>query len=191
MIDTLAIPVSTRDHVRGLQTAPATLLAYGDFACRYCAQAHPVVRELLLKYRTTLRFVFRHNPRGDLHEGARLAAHAAEAAGVQGQFWAMHDMLFERREPISEQRVAGYAALLELDVSRFYADLHSTEIATRVREDEIGGLRSGVISTPTFFINGRHFRDKPDLETLSMAIAFRLLSSSHEKKRVVPSSKRL
>src|SRR3954464_14667593 len=161
MIDTLTVGVSSRDHLRGLETAPVTLLAYGDFACRHCAQAYPVVRELLLKYRTTLRFVFRHNPRGDVHEGALLGAPAAGAAGVQGQFWAMHDMLFERREPISEQHLVGYAMLLNLDASRFRADLNSPAIASRVREDEIGGLRSGVISTPAFFINGRHFRDKP------------------------------
>ena len=191
MIDTLAIGVSARDHIRGLETAPITLLAYGDFACRYCAQAYPVVRELLLKYRTTLRFVFRHNPRGELHEGARLAAHAAEAAAVQGQFWAMHDMLFERREPISEQHLVGYATLLSLDLARFRTDLYSAAVANRVREDEIGGLHSGVVGTPTFFINGRHFRDKPDLETLSMAIAFRLLSSSHDKRRAAPSTKLL
>jgi protein-disulfide isomerase len=183
MTDILTVDVSSRDHLRGLQTAPVTLLAYGDFACRYCAQAHPVVRELLLKYRMTLRFVFRHNPRGELHEGARLAAYGAEAAAVQGQFWPMHDMLFEHREPISEQRLVSYATLLNLDLSRFQADLYAPEIASRVREDEIGGLRSGVVGTPTFFINGRHFRDKPDFETLSMAIAFRLLSSSHQRRR--------
>jgi protein-disulfide isomerase len=191
MNETLSTGVCAQDHVRGPRTAPVTLLAYGDFACRYCAQAYPVVRELLLKYQTTLRFVFRHHPRGDLHEGARLAAHAAEAAGAQGQFWAMHDMLFERREPISEQRLAGYAALLALDPSRFRADLHSPAVAARVHEEEVGGLRSGVISTPTFFVNGRHFRDKPDLERLSMAIAFRSLSSSREKRRALASTKLL
>jgi protein-disulfide isomerase len=191
MIDNLAVGVSAQDHVRGLETAPVTLLEYGDFACRYCAQAYPVVRELLLKYQTTLRFVFRHNPRGELHEGALLAAHASEAAGVQGQFWAMHDMLFERRETISEQRLVGYAMLLGLDSSRFRADLYSAAVATRVREDEIGGLRSGVVGTPTFFINGCHFRDRPDLETLSMAIAFRLVSSGQAKGRLRPSMKPL
>ena len=191
MIDTLAIGVSNHDHVRGPQTADVTLLEYGDFACRYCAQAYPVVRELLLKYQTTLRFVFRHNPRGEIHEGALLAAHAAEAAGAQGQFWSMHDVLFERREPINEQRLLGYAALLDLDVPRFRDDLHSRAVADRVRQDEIGGLRSGVVGTPAFFINGRHFRDKPDLETLSMAIAFRLLSSPRAKRQATASSKRL
>jgi protein-disulfide isomerase len=134
------------------------------------------VQELLVQYRTTLRFVFRHNPLGDLHEGARLAAHAAEAAEKQGRFWAMHDLLFERREPITKQRLEGYAALLELDVQRFRDDLSSPEIARRVREDEVGGLHSGVVSSPTFFVNGRHFRDKPDLETLFMAVGFSLLS---------------
>jgi len=178
MIENLTICVSARDHVRGAQPAQVTLIEYGDFACPYCARAFPVVQELLLQYRTTLRFVFRHNPLGELHEGARLAAHAAEAAGEQGKFWAMHDLLFERREPVSQQRLESYAALLELDVQRFRSALHSPAIGSRVREDEIGALRSGVVGTPTFFVNGRHFRDKPDLETLGAAIGFGLLSSS-------------
>jgi protein-disulfide isomerase len=180
--DMLTVCVSARDHVRGAPSARVTLLEYGDFACLFCARAFPVVQELLLRYRTTLRFVFRHNPRGDLHEGARLAAHAVEAAGKQGKFWAMHDLLFERREPFSAQRLEGYATLLELDAERFRRDLASHEIAHRVREDEIGGLRSGVVGTPTFFINGRHFRDKPDLETLFVAIGFSLLSAGSGKR---------
>jgi protein-disulfide isomerase len=190
MIDMLAIDVSPRDYVRGLGSAPVTLLEYGDFACPFCAKACPVVRELLLKYSTALRFVFRHNPRGGLHDGARLAAHAAEAAGAQGHFLAMPAMLFGRRSPINVHRLVGYASLLGLDVSRFRADLYSSEVATRVRADEIGGLRSGVIGTPTFFINGRHFRDKPDLEALSLMIALRLLSSTHLQRGAAPATQR-
>jgi protein-disulfide isomerase len=185
MIETLAICVSARDHVRGAPAAQVTLLEYGDFACPFCARAFPVVQELLLQYRTTLRFVFRHNPLGGLHEGARLAAHAAEAAGNQGKFWAMHDLLFERHAPITKRRLDGYAALLGLDVQRFRCDRDSQQIAQRVRDDEIGGLRSGVVGTPTFFVNGRHFRDKPDLETLFMAVGFSLLSATSGKSRVV------
>ena len=184
MIENLAVCVSARDHVRGAARARVTLVEYGDFGCLYCARAFPIVQELLLHYRTTLCFVFRHNPLGEPHEGARWAAHAAEAAGKQGKFWAMHDLLFERGEPVGQPRLEGYAALLELDVQRFRSDLHSPEVARSVREDEIGALRSGVIGTPTFFVNGRHFHDKPDLETLFMAIGFSLLSSASAKNRL-------
>ena len=115
MIENLAVCVSARDHVRGAARARVTLVEYGDFGCLYCARAFPIVQELLLHYRTTLRLVFRHNPLGEPHEGARLAAHAAEAAGKQGKFWAMHDLLFERGEPAGQPRLEGHAALLELD----------------------------------------------------------------------------
>jgi protein-disulfide isomerase len=171
MINSLSVAVSERDHLRGPESARLTLVEYGDFACPFCAQAYPVVRELLRRYPSELRFVFRHNPRGELHEGAHLAARAAEAANVQDKFWPMHDLLFERADgaPMSE-KVAACAAELGLDMQRFETDLLSPDVAQRVREDEVGGLRSGVVGTPTFFINGVHFRDKPDLETLSRAI---------------------
>jgi protein-disulfide isomerase len=177
MIDTLAVGISELDHVRGPELAPITLVEYGDFACPFCAAAYPVVRELLLHYRTTLRFVFRHNPRGELHPGANLAARGAEAAHSQGSFWPMHDLLFERGAPQSEVELCGYAALLGLDIERYRRELHSHEIAERVRRDELGGLKSGVVGTPTFFINGRRFHDKPDLDGLFRAIGAALLTS--------------
>ncbi len=171
MIDSLQAPVTQRDHVRGLLSARVTLVEYADFACPFCAAAFPVVKQLLARNRAELCLVFRHNPRGELHEGAHLAAKAAEAAAFQGQFWSMHDLLFERRGAITERGLLRDAARLGLDVEIFASDLYSRAVAARVREDELGGLRSGVIGTPTFFINGAHFRDKPDLPTLERAIA--------------------
>ena len=97
----------------------------------------------------------------------------------------MHDLLFGRHAPITKRRLDGYAALLGLDVQRFRCDRDSQQIAQRVRDDENGGLRSGVVGTPTFFVNGRHFRDKPDLETLFMAVGFSLLSATSGKSRDV------
>ena len=170
MIETLQIAVSARDHLRGFESAPITLVEYGDFACPFCSKSYPAIHELLNRYRSSLRFVFRHNPRREAHPGAHLAAQAAEAAALQGQFWAMHDLLFERGVPISDRIASRYALELELDVERFQKDLHSREVARRVREDEVGGLRSGVIGTPAFFINGLHFYDKPDFDTLSRAL---------------------
>jgi protein-disulfide isomerase len=170
MIEQLVFPVSMRDHVRGHDDAPVTLIEYGDFACPYCADAYPVVRRLLLSQSGRLRFVFRHNPRGELHEGAHLGALAAEAAGFQGQFWPMHDLLFQRTDRICERGMVSYARRLGLDIEQFQVDLHSRAVAARVREDQIAGLRSGVIGTPTFFLNAQHFRDKPDFDGLSRAI---------------------
>lgn len=171
MLDLLQAPVTTRDHVRGPLDAPVTIVEYADFACPFCAAAHPVLQQLQARFRRELRLVFRHNPRGELHPGAHLAAQAAEAAGLQGQFWPMHDALFERAGAVSERALLRTARALELDLDLFRSDLYSRAVAHRVRDDEVGGLRSGVIGTPTLFINGLHFRDKPDLVTLSGAVA--------------------
>jgi protein-disulfide isomerase len=81
------------DHVRGPADARVILVEYGDFECPYCCQAEPVVRELVRAFGDDLAFVFRHLPLVDVHEHAELAAEAAEAAGTQGKFWEMHDML--------------------------------------------------------------------------------------------------
>jgi protein-disulfide isomerase len=186
MIDLLSVAVSPLDHLRGPETAAVSLVEYADFACPFCAAAYPVVRELLLHYRTSLKLVFRHNPRGELHEGANLAARGAEAAARQGRFWAMHDLLFERGAPSGEAELAGYAALLDLDVERFRRDLASYEVGERVRADERSGLRSGVIGTPTFFINGYRFNDKPDLETLFKAVGTTLLLSRLDASAPAP-----
>jgi protein-disulfide isomerase len=167
----LHVPVSSRDHVRGAPHGRVTLVEYGDFDCPFCAEAYPVVRALLEQFDSRLRFVFRHNPRGELHPHAPLAAQAAEAAALQGQFWPLHDLLFEHAGALDEPALLSYALLLKLEPGKFEADLHSPEVRARVRDDEVGGLRSGVIGTPTFFINGTHFRDKPDLEALGGAIA--------------------
>src|SRR6478752_7913522 len=171
MIDLLQSPVTSRDHVRGPTSARVTLVEYADFACPFCAAAFPVVEQLLAQHPAELRLVFRHNPRGEVHEGSLLAAKAAEAAAFQGQFWPMHDLLFERKQAITERSLLNEAALLGLDVELFRSDLQSRAVASRVREDELSGLRSGVVGTPTFFLNAVHFRDKPDLLTLSQAIA--------------------
>jgi len=178
MLEQLVAPVTVGDHIRGHDDAPVTLVEYGDFACPFCAAAYPVLRRLLLCYSSVLRVVFRHNPRGELHEGAHLGALAAEAAGFQGQFWPMHDLLFQRQAPMSERSMMSYALLLGLDIEQFQVDLHSRAVTARVREDQIAGLRSGVIGTPTFFLNGLHFRDKPDADVLSRAIEAQALAAA-------------
>lgn len=170
MIELLSVPVTERDHVRGAGSARVVLVEYGDFGCPFCQAAYPVLKRLLERFGRDAKLVFRHNPRGELHVGSRLAAHAAEAASLQGQFWAMHDRLFEEQRALDDAVVAQQAASLGLDPELFATDLRSRAVALRVRDDEVGGLRSGVVGTPTFFVDGKHYRDKPDLESLSRAV---------------------
>ena len=163
-------PVTPRDHVRGAPTAAVTLVEYGDFQCPYCAQVSPVVRELEQRFGADLRVVFRHNPRAFDHPRAPYAAEAAEAAGEQGRFWEMHDQLFEHQSALEDRDLLSYARTLGLDLERFGADMSERRHKARVHADELGGVRSHVISTPTFFINGQRFGDTPDLEGLSRGI---------------------
>jgi protein-disulfide isomerase len=167
---------AAHDHVRGAPVAKVTLVEYGDFECPFCARAEPVVTELLAQYPKDLRLIFRHNPRNQDHPHAHQAAEAVEAAGDQGKFWEMHDLLFRNQSKLEEADLVGYAEKLGLDVTRFRSDLKSKAHHARVHHDELTGVESRVISTPTFFINGEHFNDKPDLETLSAAIDHALSS---------------
>jgi len=187
----LAAEVTERDHVRGEANAAVTLLEYGDFDCPHCAAAHPVVRALETHFGAALRFVFRHNPRGELHAHAQIAARAAEAAALQHHFWEMHDRLFEKHGEHDEAQLVAHAAALGLDAGRFAVDLHAAAVLARVREDEVSGLRSGVVGTPTFFVDGRHFRDRPDFETLARVIEHELARSGRHAPTAAPTFRRV
>jgi NhaA family Na+:H+ antiporter len=155
-IATLSPPVdSDRDHVRGGADARVTLVEYGDFQCPYCGEAYPVVQELLERFGDQLRFVFRHMPLPDLHPRAPFAAEAAEAAGAQGRFWEMHDRLFEHQRELGDEELRAHADAVGVpDAERFDAELRDGLHAARVAEDLESGGRSGVPSTPRFFVNG-------------------------------------
>jgi Na+:H+ antiporter, NhaA family len=155
-IATLSPPVDpARDHVRGGADAPVTLVEYGDFQCPYCGEAYPVVNELVERFGDQLRLVFRHMPLADLHPRAPFAAEAAEAAGAQGRFWEMHDRLFEHQHELSDEELRAHAAAVGVeDGARFDAELRDGIHAARVEEDLQSGSRSGVPSTPRFFVNG-------------------------------------
>ena len=165
----LAVPVDLeRDHVRGPEQAPVTLVEYGDFECPYCGQAEPAIRELLRDY-GDVRYVWRHLPLNDVHPHAQLAAEAAEAAAVQGAFWELHDLLLRNQDALTPGDLGGYASELGLDVERFAADLEKHVGAARVAEDVDGADLSNVSGTPTFFINGRRHYGAYDIETLAGA----------------------
>jgi protein-disulfide isomerase len=158
-----------RDHIRGPVDAPVTLVEYGDFECPYCGRAEPAVRDLLREF-TDLTYVWRHLPLDDVHPHARLAAEAAEAAGAQGAFWEMHDLLLDHQGDLELEHLAQYAADLGLDVDRFTEAVESRRYAKRVAHDVDSADSSGVGGTPTFFVNGRRHHGSYDLASLSTAV---------------------
>jgi protein-disulfide isomerase len=167
----LTMPVTLdRDHVQGLADAPVTLVLYGDYESPYSGRAYPIVQEMQSRMADRLRFVFRNFPLPTLHPHAERAAEAAEAAAAQGKFWEMHDLLYENRKRLRDQDLHTYAEQLGLDVERFDKELAEQVHASRVQEDVMSGVRSGVSGTPTFYINGVMHDDSYDPETLLAAL---------------------
>ena len=159
-----------RDHVRGAPDAPVTLVEYGDFECPYCGRAEPIIRELLAEWGDDLRYVFRHLPLSDVHPWAEPAAEASEAAGAQGAFWEMYDILLAHQGDLTPGDLNHYAQTLGLDRERFDEELRKRTYAPRVRADVASADASGVSGTPSFFINGRRHNGAYDIDTLSAAV---------------------
>jgi Na+/H+ antiporter NhaA len=159
-----------RDHIRGPDSAPVTLVEYGDYQCPYCGQAELVIRELLDEFGDELRYVWRHLPLSDVHINAQMAAEATEAAGSQGAFWPMHDRLLASQDELTAQDLKRHAEGLGLDVDRFWDELRRREHAERVADDVASADTSGVAGTPSFFINGRRHHGAYDVDTLSAAV---------------------
>jgi Na+/H+ antiporter NhaA len=169
-ITDLVVPVDPkRDHIRGPDGAPVTLVEYGDFECPYCGQAETVIRELLVDF-GDLRYVWRHLPLTDVHTHAELTAEAAEAAAAQGRFWEMHDELLSHQDALTVRDLIGYAEQLGLDMESFREFLRKRKGAGRVAEDVESADLSNVSGTPTFFINGRRHYGVYDLQTLSAEV---------------------
>src|SRR3989440_5873940 len=133
--------VSQRDHQQGPETAPVTLVEYGDYECPYCGEAYPIVKEIQRRLGDRLRFVFRNFPLAESHPHAEHAAEAAEIAGGMGEFWRMHDILFERQHSLSDSALVSYAGELGLDSKSFHHKLSAHEAAPRVREDFVSGIK--------------------------------------------------
>jgi protein-disulfide isomerase len=149
-------------HVRGQADASVTLEEFGDFQCPSCAVVSGVLRKLEQDYGRRLRVVFRQHPLA-MHEYAMEAALAAEAAGFQGHFWEMHDMLYQYQSVWSKASNVrrffhAYAQSLGLDVERFDQDSNSDEVRARIISDGESGVSRGVKNTPTIFVNGREVR---------------------------------
>jgi protein-disulfide isomerase len=160
----LRVPVGEADHAQGPVDASVTLVEYGDYQCPYCGRAYPIVKALQQRLGNRLRFVFRNFPITQIHPYALHAAEAAESAGALGgesAFWAMHDALFEHQQDssvsLTDSKLSQYATTLGIDADRVAGELEAGTREARVHADFMGGIRSGVNGTPTFFVNGTRF----------------------------------
>jgi protein-disulfide isomerase len=166
----LTIPVGPDDHIQGSENAQVTLVEYGDYQCPYCAKAYVIVKRIQLRLGPQLRFVFRNFPLTQAHPLVELAAEAAEAAGAQRKFWEMHDTLYENQPALSPETIKAFAQDLRLDMEPFEDDLATGRFRQRVKSDFMGGVRSGVAGTPTFFINEERYDGSWDETSLLNAL---------------------
>jgi protein-disulfide isomerase len=153
-VERLVGPVTEADHIRGEPDASVTLVEYGEFECPHCGRAYHSIKELLEEAAGEIRFVFRHFARDDVHPFSERSAQAAEAAGAQGRFWEMHDILFESQHQLEHDDLVHHASRLGLDVERFGREMRDQLHLPAVRAHLESGLASGVTETPTFFIDG-------------------------------------
>lgn len=161
--------VTDSDWAKGSREAPAVLIEYGDFQCPACRAYYPVVKELSGELKDRLLVVYRHFPLRQTHPQAQTAAQAAEAAGRQGKFWEMHDMLFERQSEWAnnsqaESLFVRFAEDFGLDRSRWEAELDDAAVRDEVEADYRSGLAARVDSTPTFFLNGEKMQGFRNLD---------------------------
>lgn len=150
------------DHVYGDKDAKVMLVEYGDFQCPGCGGAYPQLKTIKEKYKSDIAFVFRNFPLTALHPNALAAAAAAEAAGLQGKFWEMHDKLFENQDSWSsataDQRdgiFAGYAEELGVNIEQYQTDLRSKKVSEKISRDQALGRKVKVNSTPSIYIGDK------------------------------------
>ena len=152
-------------HIRGNPSAPVTLEEFADFQCPSCGAYYPELKKIETEFGENLRVIFRERPLIPPHQHALMAAQAAEAAGLQGRFWEMHDKLYENQTAWSEATdlvptFVDYAKQIGLDTDRFMKDLNGEEVAKRIFQDGKRAHALGVNATPTFFVNGKEAKDE-------------------------------
>jgi len=178
-------------HVRGDANAKISLVEYGDYQCPTCGQYHPILQELLSRYPGKIKLEFHHFPLVQMHSNAMTAALAAEAAGEQGKFWEMHDLLFEYQRlwgdlrnpnPNPEAVFLQFALQIGLDSNKFMQSIRSPETRDRVLAD----VRQGnpiVHGTPTFVLDGKVLSDLPNLEWFVDYVERRLATTASKSDK--------
>lgn len=170
---TIATETRADDHVTG--SGPLVLVEYADYQCPACAAYYPIVKQLEKDFEGKVTFVYRYFPLFQIHQNANYSAYAAEAAGLQGKFWQMHDVLYAHQTEWSERLDAkvvfkGYAESLGMDGAKFLSDFDSDAVHARVRRDYDEADRLGLSGTPSFFFNGKKIDNPRNYEAFRALI---------------------
>ena len=166
----LRTPVTSADHIQGPMDAPVTMVEYGDYECPYCGLAFPNVKLVQKRFGKKLRFVFRHFPLTEAHPFAEAAAEAAEYAGAHGRFWEMHDGLYANQDQLGLTLILALGRALGLSDLGLRDTLAQRRYAAKIQADFLGGVRSGVNGTPSFFINGEKHAGSYSYQELAATI---------------------
>ena len=166
MITQLSIPPNEKDHHLGSLHALVVLVEYGDFECPSSAAFAKEMDELLTEFQANICYIFRHFPLTNIHPNSLYASLAAESAEQQNEFWNMIDLLFKNYDGLSPELIDECAEGLSLNMHRFKKDLKSEELLERITKDFSSGVRSGVRSTPTIFLNGHGYTAPINYELL-------------------------
>ncbi len=158
------------NHSKGGNSKNVELLVYGDFQCPVCSEFATLENAVYEKYKDQIKFTYRHYPLDTIHPNARAAHRAAEAAGLQGKFFEMHDLLYQNQNIWSDSSnpkttFETYAEQLGLDMNKFKSDYESQAVNSTINADKNEGTGKGVQGTPTYFINGNKL-DNKNLSTL-------------------------
>ena len=175
--DNLAITVSAindNENIKGDKEALATLIEYSDFQCPACGSYYPILKKINEDLGAKVRFAYRHFPLPQ-HKNAKLAATVAEAAGLQGKFWEMHDLIFQNQSDWSEDKNAAIlfaknAQDVGVVLARFQTDVASGDIKAKIENDYKSGIKAGVNSTPSFFLNGKKITNPRNYDEFKNAI---------------------
>ncbi len=183
---TMSLALDQTDWTKGSKEPKATLVEYSDFQCPACGAYYPLIEETFAEYKDKISFTYRHFPLPN-HKNALPAAYAGEAAGNQGKFWEMADMIFKNQTEWSESTTAvaifeGYAQKLGLDMSQYKTDVKSDAVKTRVNRDLQSGKTSSINQTPTFFLNGKKIQNPRSKEELKSLIENAIANLDRENK---------
>lgn len=176
-------------HVKGNAEAAVSIVEYSDFQCPACAAYFPLIEQVLAEYGDRVSFEYRHFPLQQIHPNAEISAIAAEAAGVQGKFWEMHDVLFENQDDWSrlssgavKDRFVAYADELGLDTESFKQDLETNEIEDIVDADYQSGVTAGVTGTPSLYIQGQKIVNPGSYDEFATLIELALAEAASEQE---------
>lgn len=176
-VSTTAAAITSTDHVEGSANAKVSVIEYGDFQCPACGAYLPITQQIIANYGDKIAFVFRNYPL-EQHADAQIASQAAEAAGLQGKYWQMHDMLYEDQNTWTNaspsnavsQFFDGYASSTGINVAQFDKDINSAQVLAKIQNDLASGNAAAINHTPTFFINLKQIQDPTSYDQFKSVI---------------------